>query len=168
VKNVREVITMLAQTEVVRSRRGRKGPGQTTKQGSGYRGAASKVIVMDSEGTCASHGQLECAANGTNPVLVTFWRPDGSCDEGRTRHVGGKFIFIESKLALPVGTEVTIRLTAPNDVSGDWDVAEGVVVWTCPKEDQFKNGEGFGVCLHGCWPQQPRGTETEGSTKGAA
>lgn len=159
---------MLAQTEVVRNRRGRRGAEQTTRQGSGYRGAASKVIVMDNERTGASDGQLDRAANDTNPVLVTFWRPDGSCDEGRTRHVGGKFIFIESKLALPVGTEVTIRLTAPNDVSGDWDVAEGVVVWTCPKEDQFKNGEGFGVCLQGCWPQQPRGTETEGSTKGAA
>jgi Tfp pilus assembly protein PilZ len=162
------VIVMLAQAEVGRTRRGRKLARQITKQDGGYRGAASKVIVMDNGRTSALHGQVDRAANGTNPVSVTFWMPDGSCYEGMTRYVGGKVMFIESKRVVPVGTEVTIRLTAPNDVSAEWDVAEGVVVWACPTGDQFQNGEGFGVSLQGCWPQQPGGTETEGSTKGAA
>ena len=156
---------MLAQAEVGRTRRGRKLPGQTTKQGGGYHGAASKVIDNGRTGT--SHGQLDRAANGTNPVLLTYWLADGSCHEGKTRHVVGEVMFIESKRVVPVGTEVTIRLTPANDASADWGVAEGAVVWTCPTGDQFQNGEGFGVSLQGRWPQPSRTSEMEG-TKGAA
>jgi len=123
---------------------------------------------MDNGQRSASQGRFDRTVNGATRVPVTFWMPDGSCDEGMTRHVGGEVMFIESKRIVPIGTEVTISLTTQNDAAIGEGVAEGVVVWACPTGDQFQNGEGFGVSLQGCWPQQPGGTETEGSTKGAA
>ncbi|MBK5282046.1 MAG: hypothetical protein JJE16_08170 [Nitrospiraceae bacterium] len=148
-----------ADVELSRGRRGRKLAGQTTKQGRGSRATASKVSVMDDGKAGASHGQGDHAVNGTNHVPVTFWVPDGSCAEGKTHHVGGEVIFIESKRVVPVGTEVTIRLISSNDALVNWGVAKGIVAWQCPAEDQFRNREGFGVCLQGRWPQPPGPTE---------
>jgi len=150
---------MQADVELSRGRRGKKLAGQTTKQGSGSQATGSKVIVMDDGKASASHSQMDRAAIGTKHVPVTFWVSDGSCAEGKTHHVGGEFIFIESKRVVPVGTGVTIRLTPPNDASADWGVANGIVAWHCPAEDHFRNREGFGVCLQGRWPQPSGPTE---------
>ncbi|MDZ4732529.1 MAG: hypothetical protein SGJ16_02950 [Nitrospirota bacterium] len=150
---------MQADVEMSRGRRGKKLAGQTTKQRSGSPAPAPKVSVVDDGKTGASHGQGDRAVNGTNHVPVTFWVPDGSCAEGKTHHVEGDVIFIESKRVVPVGTGVTIRLSLPNDAVAGWGIAEGSVVWNCPSVDQFRNREGFGVCLQGRWPQPPGPTE---------
>jgi len=156
-----------ADVEMSRGRRGRKLTGQTTKQRSGSHATAPEVSVMDDGKAGASHGQGDRDVNGTNHVLVTFWVQDGSCAEGKTHHVGGDDIFIESKRVVPVGTGVTIRLSLPNDAAADRGIAEGSVVWNCPSVDQFRNREGFGVCLQGRWPQPPGPTEMSDSKETA-
>ena len=158
---------MLAQAEVGRTRRRRKPAVQTTNHDGGSGGAASKVVVMDNGRTSASHSRVDCTVNGTNPVGVKYWVPDGSCYEGKTRHVGGQVVFIESKRVVPVGTEVTIRLTLPDDISADWGVAEGIVVWICPTDDEFRNRQGFGISLRGCRPLES-GTVEKEVLKGSA
>lgn len=84
---------------------------------------------------------------------VTFWGSDGSYHEGMSPHVVGGVVFVESKRLVPAGTEITIRLAPPADVSVDWGVAKGTVVWNCPAADHFQNLKGFGVSIQGCWPQ---------------
>lgn len=144
---------MQADVEMSRGRRGRKLAGKTTRHDSGSQATESKVIVMDDEKASASHGHVDRAVSGRNHVPVTFWVPDGSSAEGKTHHIEGEVIFIESKQVVPVGTGVTIRITSPNDASVDWGVANGIVAWHCPTEDQFRNREGFGVSLQDRWPQ---------------
>jgi hypothetical protein len=150
---------MQADVELSKGRRGRKLAEKTTRQDSGSQATGSKVSVMDDGKTRTLHGHVDRAVSGRNHVPVTFWVPDGSCAEGKTHHVEGEVIFIESKQVVPVGTGVTIRITAPNDASTDWGVANGIVAWHCPTEDQFRNREGFGVSLQGRWPQLPGLTE---------
>jgi len=113
---------LLTQSEVGVGREGRvRGfAGQQAKQGSNSLADAPNIITMDDGKISASLGPADCATNGTKPIAVTFWMPDGSCDEGKTRHVGGEVMFIESKRMVPVGAAVTVRLAQPNDVSADW------------------------------------------------
>jgi len=71
-----------------------------------------------------------------------------------TPRIGSTVIFIESKQAVQLGTEVTIRLTATQDEAvRKSGVEEGIVVWHCPLDDHFKNRAGFGVSLRGGAPQ---------------
>ena len=121
-----------------------------------------KVALLDERRTQGSRSEPAGVVGRTTSFAVIFRMPDGSCEEGTACHVGGEVIFIESKRGISIGTEVTIRLTQPNDDVADWGVAAGAVVWTCPTMDQFKNREGFGVCLQERWPQSPHATEAEG------
>ena len=151
---------MQAEAEVSRGRRGRRLSERMAKPSSGSGASVSKVMDDGQLDKSPGHS-VDCAVSGTNRIPVTFWMPDGSCYEGTAPHVAGEVLFVESNRLVPVGTEVTIRLTSPNEVSLNWGVAEGAVVWNCPVADQFKNREGFGVCLQGCWPAPtgPIGTE---------
>jgi hypothetical protein len=80
-------------------------------------------------------------------VPVTYWMPDGTCGEGVAPRIEGEVIFIESERSVPIGTELTIRLTPRTDGSIGWNLAEGTVAWRCPSKDSFKHREGFGVHL---------------------
>ena len=153
---------LLSQAEEGRERRIARG---RAKQGVDSCAHTSKVVLVDEEQTKKS--KLERDVGGAGPVSVTFWLPDGSCDEGRSCHVGGKVMFIESKRMVLVGTEVTIRLTQPSVGAADRGIAEGIVVWICPSDDEFRNRQGFGVSLRGCWPPE-RGTVEKEVLKGSA
>jgi hypothetical protein len=160
---------MLTQSEVGSGRqaRGRRLAGEKAKQGSDFLAHTAHVTTMNDVKVGASVDPADCAARGTKPMAVTFWMPDGTCDEGKTRHIGSEVMFIESKRMVPVGTEVTVRLTQPNEAAADWGVAEGTVVWACPAADDFKNLGGFGLSLHGRWPQPPGALGID-SEKGSA
>ncbi len=114
------------------------------------------------------HSPLEQGVDDGSPVSVTFWMPDGSCDEGKARHVDRNVMFIESKRTLPVGTEVRIRITRLAEEVADWGLGEGTVVWACPSVDQFNNREGFGVSFRGCWSQPSEGRVEAEDLKGSA
>ena len=108
------------------------------------------------------------ADGGMDHIPVTFWMPDGISHEGMTPRIGSTVIFIESKQAVQLGTEVTIRLTATQDEAvRKSGVAEGIVVWHCPLDDHFKNRAGFGVSLHSGHPQPSEPRKTEGSKEAA-
>jgi hypothetical protein len=83
---------------------------------------------------------------------VTFWTLDGSYHAGTTPYIGGVMIFVESRIAVPVGTEVTVSLAPVEKQSDAQDLAEGTVVWSCPLGDEFENQGGFGVLLRRQWP----------------
>lgn len=153
---------MLTQAKVGGGREERGPAGRTTKGRTGSAATTAKVIPMDGKYTKGPQSDPSGIVGGANPVVVIFRMRDGSCGEGITRHVGSDAMFIESKRMVPVGTEVTIRLTQSNEGLGDWGTTEGVVIWTCPSVDQFNNGQGFGVCLQGRWPQPRQAAEPEG------
>jgi len=153
---------MLAQAKVDGDRQERRPAGRATKGRTGSAAITAKVIPMDEEQTKGSQSDSSGIVGGANPVVVIFRMPDGSCGEGTTRHVGSEVMFIESKRMVPVGTEVTIRLTQSSEGLGDWGTAEGVVIWACPAMDQFNNREGFGVSLQGRWPQPSQAAEADG------
>lgn len=87
------------------------------------------------------------------PVL--FWTPDGTRHAGRTPQVNGDFLFIESEQMVPVGTDITVSLTTVEEQSGGQEIAEGTVVWHCPRGDEFKHQGGVGVRLKRRWPKGP-------------
>jgi hypothetical protein len=86
---------------------------------------------------------------------VTFWTLDGSCHAGTAPHIGGVMIFVESRIALPVHTQVTVSLAPVEKQSDAQDLAEGTVVWSCPFVDEFENQGGFGVLIQRQWPKGP-------------
>lgn len=86
---------------------------------------------------------------------VTFWTLDGSCHAGTTPHMGGGVIFVESRLMVPVGTEITVSLAPVGKPSDAQELAEGTVVWHCPLGDEFENEGGFGVLIQRQWPKGP-------------
>jgi hypothetical protein len=96
---------------------------------------------------------------------VTFWTLDGSCHAGTTPHIGGVVIFVESRIAVPVGTEVTVSLAPVEKQSDAQDLAEGTVVWSCPLGDEFENQGGFGVLLRRQWPKWPDSGSALGQTE---
>ena len=80
-------------------------PRRRVKGRTGSSGKISTRIIMNEKQL--KHSPLEQGVDDGSPVSVTFWMPDGSCDEGKARHVDRNVMFIESKRTLPVGTEVT-------------------------------------------------------------
>ena len=86
---------------------------------------------------------------------VTFWMPDGSCHAGMTPRVNGEMIFIESERMVPVDTDITVSLAPVEKQSDAQELAEGTVVWHCPRPDQFERQGGFGVRLKRRWPKGP-------------
>jgi hypothetical protein len=130
--------------------------------------AGSEGIPMDDAQSNRSLVQKGRADGGMDHIPVTFWMPDGSSHEGMTPCIGGQVIFIESKQAVQLGTEISIKLTTKEDeADSKWEVTEGIVVWHCPLEDDFKNRAGFGVSLRGGWPKPSCPTETGGSKEPA-
>ena len=87
--------------------------------------------------------------------LVTFWTPDGSRHAGMAPRVNGEMIFIESKRMVPVDTDITVSLAPVEKQSDGQELAEGTVVWHCPRPDQFERQGGFGVRLKRRWPKGP-------------
>lgn len=158
---------MLTQAKVDGGRKEKRPAGRATKGRAGSAATTVKMILIDEERTKGSQSDSSSIVGGANPAVVIFRMPDGSCEEGITRHLGGNVMFIESKRMVPVGTAVTISLTQQKESMADWGVAEGAVIWTCPMGDQFNNRAGFGVCLQGYWPQLPQAAEVLGP-RGAA
>lgn len=141
--------------------------GRTTEQMSASRANSSRVIAPGDEPRSGLHDRSASPVSGAARIPVTFWVPDGSCYEGVTPHIADEILFVESKQVLPIDTAVTIRIALPNDGPGNWGLAKGTVVWNCPDGDQFKNREGFRVCLHGRWSQPLGQTKPDGSKEDA-
>ena len=141
--------------------------GRTTEQISASSANSSRVIAPRDEPRSGLHDRSASPVSGEARIPVTFWVPDGSCFEGVTPHVADEILFVESKQVVPVDTAVTIRIASSNDGSVNWALAKGTVVWNCPDGDQFKNRQGFGVCLQGRWPQPLGQTKPDGSKEDA-
>lgn len=160
---------MLTHAELGRGNR-RRVPG---RQGGTLSKGSTAVVPkkvggeVDEKKTVTVERRVDGLVDCTNQVSVTFWTPDGAAHEGKTSGVGHAMLFVESKHSVPVGTDITIRQAESDDRRADWALAEGTVVWTCPKADDFKNREGFGLCIHGRWPQLP-GVAEAGDSKGLA
>lgn len=93
---------------------------------------------------------------------VTFWTLDGNCHAGATPRMGGAVIFVESRLMVPVGSEVTVSLAPVEKQSEAEELAEGTVVWHCPHDDEFENQGGFGVLIRRQWP---KGSDPESAVR---
>lgn len=159
---------MLMQAGMESGRKVRRIVGRKMNQDKAACAAGSEGVPMDDAQLERSLVQKGRADGGPEHVPVTFLMPDGSSHRAMTPRVGRSTMFIESNQAVQLGTEVTIRLTATQDeVVNKGRVAEGIVVWHCPLDDQFMNRAGFGVSLRGGAPHPCRPTETQGS-KGAA
>lgn len=160
---------MLVEVGADKVRSGRKVAGRGAGQGRTVRAIANKVVATNDGPMNRRPGQVGCSANGMNHMPVTFWGPEGNCYEGMSPHIDitGEVIFVESKHLVPVGTEVTIRFTPPNDVLVNWGVRKGTVVWHCLSSDHFKNLKGFGVFLKGHQPQTPEPTGSDGPKEAA-
>ena len=78
---------------------------------------------------------------------MTFWTLDGSRHAGTMPHNRSAVIFVESRVAVLVGTEITVSLAPVENPSDAQELAEGTVVWHCPFSDEFENQRGFGVIL---------------------
>jgi hypothetical protein len=119
------------------------------------------MVEMKANG---SLGQVDHARCSLGHIQVIFSMEGDSHCPGVVRNAtaGQKVIFVESKQVVPVGTDLTIRLTTVYRALAEWGVVEGTVVWQCPFEDIFKNGKGFGLYLRGGWPQLPEPLEAEG------
>jgi hypothetical protein len=153
-------VRMMVDTGKVRT--SRKLPGLAANPGRGVRAMKPKVVAMGDAQTNSSSGEVAPAANDTNHIPVTFWGSDGTCYEGKSPHVTGEVIFVESKQLVPLETEVTIRVASPSEGMVNQGVVTGTVIWQCPSSDLFKNLQGFGVCFQSRWPQPPGSTGSAG------
>jgi hypothetical protein len=158
----REVRMMVDTVDTGKVRTSRKLPGLAANPGRGVRAMQTKVVAMDDAQTNRSSGEVARAANDTNHIPVTFWGSDGTCYEGKSPHVTGEVIFVESKQLVPLETEVTIRVASPSEGMVNQGVVTGTVIWQCPSSDLFKNLQGFGVCFQSRWPQPPGSTGSAG------
>lgn len=156
---------MLMEAGTDRGRKERRLGKRSSSQKQEACASGSGVIVMGDAETKGSPGQQVRTAEGSrHHIPLIFWMRDGGCQDGLTPHLGGKMVFIESKRAVPIGTEVKIRLAAAQDEDGGvpkMEVADGIVIWHCPLDDHFKNRKGFGVSLRAGWPQSGGSTETQ-------
>ena len=125
---------------------------------------APETFAMVEVKTNGSLGQVDRAGWSASRIPVSFSVKGGSRYPGMVLNAtsGQKVIFVETKQLVPVGTEVTIRLTPVHGALEDWGVVEGTVVWQCLVKDMFKNGRGFGLCLRESWPQLSGPSEAEG------
>ena len=73
---------------------------------------------------------------------VKYTTPEGQQLESRAGGIGG--LFIESLSPLPVGTELALEFSLPEQPS-TWLPAKGLVAWVCPKADQYTFSPGMGV-----------------------
>lgn len=76
---------------------------------------------------------------------VLVWDQDGNCREGKTPCIGNTTMFVESTWMAPVDSEVTISLVPEEEDAVGQELSRGMVVWHCPKDDEFRNQAGFGV-----------------------
>lgn len=160
---------MLVDVSAGKVRRGRKDVGRGAGQGRNVRAIATKAVATKDAPMNRSPGDGGCSADGMNHVPVTFWGPEGNCYEGMSPHIDitGEVMFVESKHLVPVGTEVTVRFTPPNDVLVNRGVVRGTVVWQCLSSDHFKNRKGFGVLFKDHHPQVSGPTESDGPKEAA-
>lgn len=160
---------VVSETKMERGSRGFKRAAKKTKQGSECYSMGTRMPFLDQTPAETPPDLQRSSETETraNHVPVTFWTPDGKCHEGRTPRLDGEVVFVESKLAVPLGADITIRLIEGDHDSAKWNLAEGTVAWRCPSGDLFKNGEGFGVHLQGRWPRL-YGPDDGDEPKGAA
>ncbi|SPP65260.1 hypothetical protein [Nitrospira lenta] len=120
------------------------------------RGPGVKVDAAHSEPCSAKLGDAIClsvvgddVSGGPSQQTISVWLPDGTCCEGTTKRTNDEFLFVESRMLLPVGTTISIQPTQLGTPgSGTLEATEATVVWLCPVADHFKNVKGFGVRLH--------------------
>lgn len=160
---------MLVGVDTDKVRSGRKAVGRGASKGRNVRAIGTKVVATNNAPRNRSSGEGGCSANGMNHVPVTLWGPDGICYEGMCPHIDitGEVIFVETKHLVPVGTEVTIRFTPPNDVLDNRGVVNGTVVWHCLSSDHFKNQKGFGVFIKDHRPQTSGPSVSDGPKEAA-
>lgn len=158
---------MVGETRMERGRRGFKRAAQKAKQSSESCLAGTVMSFFDQARVETPPNPRISIESPANHMPVTFWTPDGKCHEGRTPRLDGEVVFVESKLGVPLGADITIRLIEGDPDSAKWNLAEGTVVWRCPSGDLFKNGEGFGVHLQSRWPR-PYDPDDGDELKGAA
>lgn len=78
---------------------------------------------------------------------LLVWDQDGNCREGKTPCIGNTTMFVQSTWMAPVGSEVTISLVPEEEDAVGQGLSRGMVVWHCPRDDEFGNQAGFGVLL---------------------
>ncbi len=101
------------------------------------------------EQICATVGQRPPDQMRTQPRAsflskVRYAMPGGQPIESRATGIGGGGLFIESLTPLPVGTNLELEFTLP-ERSTQWLKARGIVVWVCPKADQYTFSPGMGI-----------------------
>ncbi|TAJ11044.1 MAG: hypothetical protein EPO61_00170 [Nitrospirae bacterium] len=75
---------------------------------------------------------------------VRYGTPGSRPAESRATGIGGGGLFIESTAPLPVGTDLELEFTLP-ERPAQWLKARGIVVWVCPKADQYTFSPGMGI-----------------------
>lgn len=75
---------------------------------------------------------------------VRYGMPGGQQTESRATGIGGGGLFIESLTPLPIGTDIDLEFTLP-ERPAQWLKARGIVVWACPKADQYTFSPGMGI-----------------------
>lgn len=86
---------------------------------------------------------------------LLVWDQDGNCQEGKTPCLRSTAVFVESTGLIPIGSDVTLSLVPGEEDSMGQELAQGKVVWHCPRGDEFGNEAGFGVLFQRAWPQAP-------------
>jgi len=98
---------------------------------------------------------------------LLVWDQDGNCHEGKTPCLKNTTVFVESTWLMPIGSDVTLSLVPREEASVGQELAQGKVVWHCPRADEFENEAGFGVLLQRQWLQLP-GSEAMTRSKESA
>lgn len=101
------------------------------------------------EQICAAAGQRQPDQMRAQPRVsflskVRYGTPGGRPTESRSTGIGGGGLFIESTDPLPVGTDLELEFTLPEQPA-QWLKARGTVVWVCPKADQYTFSPGMGI-----------------------
>jgi|SRR5579884_4101210 len=77
-------------------------------------------------------------------LKVRYTTAGGKTVESRAGGIGGGGLFIESDSPLPVGTDIELAFTLP-DQPNEWLHAKGTIAWVCPKADHYTFSPGMGV-----------------------
>lgn len=104
---------------------------------------------------------------GKHHRKLLVWDQDGNCREGKTPCVGNTTMFVESTWLGPIGSGITISFVPGEEDAVGQELARGMVVWHCPRDDEFGNQAGFGILFQREWLQSSGLDSAIGRKEGA-